>query len=166
MKKLFSFLLAIATVLCVCSANVFAAEISPEKPNETIDATMYDVELNSNGIVSITDENGGVVPLSTISGYSNGDLTDSSSGLLVWTDASGIGGMGVTITTSCSTWNGTMTFDLIGNNGSHPIKGEYISSNGSKEFHNLLHTSPSYFLATFSGIPSGHTVHAQIWIYG
>lgn len=166
MKKLLAFLLSTVMLLSVGSTTAFAAESTPKLTHNTTEATMYNVELNSDGIVSITNQNGKRMPASSISGYNNGNITSSSNGFLVWVNASGTGGMGVTVTTSCSSWNGTITFDLMGNNGSHPISGQYISSNGSTEFHNLSHSSPAYYLANFSGIPSGHTIYAQVWIYG
>lgn len=158
------------------SATAFAAENGTNSNNEN-NATMYNVVLNSDGIVSVSDENGdivsisdeesGIMPLSSISGYNKGNLTSSSRGFLVWVDASGIGGMGVTVKTTCSTWkNGTITFNLAANTGAIPIKDAHISSNGETKWNDLLHGSPAYFLADFSGIPSGHTVTAEIWIYG
>ena len=175
MKKFFSILLAMVMTFSLF-ATAFAAEPAVDSNNEN-NATMYNVVLNSDGIVSVSDENGDIVPLSdgesdimplsSISGYNKANLTSSSHGFLVWVDASGIGGMGVTVKTTCSTWkNGTITFNLVANTGANPIKDAHISSNGETKWNNLLHGSPAYFLADFSGIPSGHTVTAEVWIYG
>lgn len=77
-------------------------------------------------------------------------------------------GVGVTVKTSCSpNWkNGKITFNLLGSDGSHPLKNEIISVDGKSDWHNLLHKSPAYYLASFDGIPEGYTIHVQVWIYG
>lgn len=167
MKKFLSILLALLMLMSI-SATAFAAEPAEDISKKT-EATVYNVVLNSDGIVSVSDEDGGIMPLSSISGYASGSVTSSSPGFLVWVDASGIGGMGVTVKTSCPGWNGTITFDLISNDGnSHPVKGKSISTNGESQYHNLFHgiPVPAYYLANFSGIPAGYTVNAEVWIYG
>ena len=169
MKKLLSFLLAVTMMVSMLSVNAFAAEAECDVAEAPAEATMYDVELNSSGIVSITDENGAAAPrsvTSSISGYGNANLTSSSNVMVVWVDASGFGGVGITVTTSCSNWNGTITFNVTPNNGSAILGNKYISSNGTSEFHNLWHNSPAYYTIAFGGIPAGYTVHAQVWIYG
>lgn len=173
MKKIFNVFLALILTV-VFSAPTFAAETSSISA-KSITPDIYNVALNSKGIISISNKNSirdlnsnnEIIPLSSISGYNNGNLTSSSKGFIVRVSADGIGGMGVTVKTSCPTWtNGTITFNLLGNNGSIPISNAKISSNGETKWSNLMHGSPAYFLADFSGIPSGHTVYAQVWIYG
>lgn len=175
MKKLFSILLTLIMTISI-SATAFAAETTHDF-TKTKTPTMYNVALNSEGIISISDKEGNtlrdlenansIMPLSSISGYNNGNLTSSSKGIIIRVSAEGIGGMGVTVKTSCSTWtNGTITFNLIADTGANPIQNAKISSNGETKWSNLMHGSPAYFLADFSGIPSGHTVYAQVWIYG
>ena len=167
MKKLFSFLLATIMIVSVCSAQTFAAEVKPEAENTATKATMYNIELNSEGIVSVTDINGKELEESSISGYAQGNVTSTSTGFIVDVDASGMGGMGVTVKTTCSTWqNGTIKFTLANNYGDVVIRGEDIPSNGERKFEGLFHISPSYFSASFQGIPSGHTIFAQVLIYG
>ena len=166
MKKFFCILLALIMTTFL-SSTAFAVAPSVDANND-VEATMYNVVLNSDGIVSVSDERGNIMPLSSISGYQNGNVTNGSPGFLVWVDASGIGGMGVTVKTSCSNWSGTITFDLMGDNGHYPIESEHIPTNGEKQFHNLMHglPVPAYYLASFSGIPVWYTVYAQVWIYG
>ena len=167
MKKLFSILLALVILLSF-SSPAFAAETTEDVSND-VKATLYNVDLTSDGIVSVSDENGNIMPLSSISGYNQGDVSSNSSGFLVWVDSSGIGGMGVTVITSCSNWNGTITFNLASDTGSYAVKGAAIPTNGESQWHNLIHglpSTPAYYLAVFSGIPAGYTVHAQVWIYG
>lgn len=171
MKKFSCILLALLLVLSL-SIPAFAAEIQNDvnaDVNTDVEATMYSLELTSEEIVSVTDEDGNIMPLSSISGYASGDISSTSSGFLVWVDSSGIGGMGVTVKTSCPNWNGTVRFDLVSDRGSKAVTEAYIPTNGSTEFHNLLHGlpgTPAYYLANFYGIPAGYTVNAQVWIYG
>ena len=171
MKKFLGIFLALVMMFSASTLTAFAAE--PETDNIR-NATFYDMEVDSSGIVSITDEDGNEVDTSdsegqlrsSISGYNQADLTNTSNGLLVWVNASGIGGMGITVETSCSTWNGTVTLHIAPNSGSAVVNGDYISVNDHVEYHNLLHASPAYYYVGLGGIPSGHTVHIQVWIYG
>lgn len=167
MKKFLSIILALVMTMAV-TTTAFAAE--PKTTNtDTIDVTKYNVELNSDGIVSVSDENGNIMPFSSISGHTNGYVSSKSPSFPVWVDSSGIGGMGVTVKTSCSNWNGTITFNLMSDKGSHAIINQPIPTNGERQYHNLMHglpSQPAYYLAGFSGIPDGYTVNAQVWIYG
>ena len=167
MKRFLGILLALVMTMAV-STTAFAAE-NETTNNNTVKATKYDVKLNSDGIVSVSDENGSVVPLSSISGYANGNVSSGSSYFLVWVDSSGVGCMGVTVKTSCSNWNGTITFSLVSDRGSTAISNQSIPTNGERQYNNLIHglpAQPAYYVANFSGIPAGYTVHAEVWIYG
>ncbi len=161
-KKRFIGIFMSAIILFTLSATTaFAAEPSTE-------AVAYNMEITSNGIVSITDENGNAAPASvysTISGYEQKTLTGDPAGVIVYVSASGIGGMGVTIETS-SSWNGYMSLDILGSDGSTPASGISVYSNTTKYLNNLMHYSPAYFLFSFRGIPSGQSVFAKIWVYG
>lgn len=168
MKKIVSIFLAIIMMATLPSA-AFASEFSGEIESTLPKATLYNLALNSDGIVSVSDENGDIMPLSSISGYQNGNVSKGSSGFTVWVNASGIGGMGVTVKTSCPNWpDGEIRFTLIGENGSVPINNSLIYANGEANYSNLWHglPVPSYYLAGFSGIPEGYTVYAQVWIFG
>lgn len=167
MKKILCTVLALVMMMSL-SATAFAAEPA-DTTNNDVKATKYSVELDSDGIVSVSDENGNVMPRSSISGYQNGDVSSNSSAFLVWVDSSGIGGMGVTVKTSCPEWDGTVKFHLVSDRGSIAVNGDYISTNGETYYENLLHglpSTPAYYFANFSGIPDGYTIHVDIWIYG
>ena len=167
MKKCFCILLSLVMIMSL-SATAFAAE-PKDNSNNDVKVTKYDVELGSEGIVSVSDENGNIMPTSSISGYANADVTSNASSFRVNVSASGIGGMGVTVKTSCANWNGTITFSLISNTNSKPINQERIPTNDETYFNGLvqgLPSSPAYYIALFEGIPSGYTIHVDIWIYG
>lgn len=167
MKKILCAVLVLAMMMSL-SVTAFAAE-PVNTTNNDVKATKYSVELDSNGIVSVSDENGNIMPRSSISGYQNGDVTSNSSGFIVWVDSSGIGGMGVTVKTSCPEWNGTVTFYLVSDRGSVAVNGDNITTNGETYYENLIHGlpgTPAYYLANFNGIPDGYTIHVDIWIYG
>ena len=158
-------IVAAMLMICTCvGTTAFAAE-----PEETSEATCYNVEFTSDGVQSITDETGNAVDsptlLSTISGYGDGTLTNDPDGFIIYVDSSGWGGMGVTVKAS-SSWNGYMSLDIVGEDGSVPAKQRAISSNGETYLNDLFHYNPAYYLFSFRGIPSGQSVYVQIWVYG
>lgn len=164
-NRLLSILLAIMLVLGATGTQAFADEVS-----EPEDATLYNVELTSEGIAQITDADGNPVTDSTrgtggISGFKQATLSNNPDGVFVVTQSWGFGGMGITIKTS-SSWNGYMSLDVITSDPSVIISGSSIYSNTETQFHNLMHYSPSYIIFKFSGIPSGQSVFVQIWVYG
>ncbi len=156
-------MVAIMLVLAL-GTTAFAAEVE-----EPCDATAYNVELTSDGVASITDEDGNPVSdsvlRSSISGYDQDTLTANNPGIAVYVNSSGIGGMGATVETS-SSWNGYMSLDVFDSNGKIYCEDFAIYSNGTKYFNNWLHVSPSWVLFSFKGIPSGQSVFAKIWVYG
>lgn len=168
MKKIIkrSLGLIIAMVMtCMCMVtSAFAAENEPAP-----EAKCYNLEVTSDGIESISDENGNDVDpnllRSSISGYNQATISGNPVGVLVYVSASGTGGMGITVKTS-SSWSGYMNLDMIGSNGSIPLSGRAVYSNGETQVNNLQHNSPSYYVFSFRGIPSGQSVFVQIWVYG
>lgn len=143
------------------STTAFAAE-----PQADVNSTCYSVELTSEGITSITDENGNAVsPRSSISGYASSTLTSNPAGVFVLVDSQGWGGMGITVKAS-SSWNGYMSLDVVGHDGSTPISGKAVYSNSETVFNNLWHNTPESYIFSFRGIPSGQSVTVYIWVYG
>lgn len=132
-------------------------------------ATAYTMECTSEGVVSVTDNNGVCSPFSitsTISGYTQQTITGSPAGVVVYpTVASGAGGMGVTIECS-SDWNGAMAMDLTDSNGNVNVRDVRVKSNGQSKLSDMYHNSPEYVILTFKGIPSGVSVFVKVWIYG
>lgn len=146
--------------------------VSATENDTTPTATAYNVEVTSDGITSITDENGNVAPASvysSISGYGQATLNSNPAGITIYANASGIGGMGATVECS-SSWNGTMTLDILSSDGKTQVTGLSVPSKGTwyldDHVSNVVHYSPSYFLFSFRGIPSGQSVFVKIWIYG
>lgn len=146
--------------------------VSAAENDTTPTATAYNVEVTSDGITSITDENGDIAPASvysSISGYEQATISGSPAGILVYPSASGIGGMGATVECS-SSWNGTMSLDILSSDGKTQVTGLSVPSKGTwyldDHVSNVVHYSPSYFLFSFRGIPSGQSVFVKIWIYG
>lgn len=163
-KRILSACLIVMLTIMSFSTTTFANEL--QKTKETI---CYNVEMTSEGIEFITDKNGkpidSISPRSSISGFDQRSLTPNSAGIQVFVDASGSGGMGVTINAS-SSWNGYMSVNMLGSNGSTAFTGRAVYSNGETKFNNLRHSSPTYYVLTFAGIPSGQSVFVQVWIYG
>ncbi len=166
MKTLRKRILAIfmATIMCVATGVTASAA----EPGD-MEATRYDLEVSSEGIVSCTDENGNSVsnisPRSTISGYTNGTVNRNNPMLVLYPDvATGIGGMGVTIKTS-SSWKGNFNVTI----GAHYVSGmntvlqnASISSNAENYFEDLMHRAPGYLVFTFGNIPVNTNVKVEI----
>lgn len=159
-KRFISVAMTMVMMLLMCSTTAFAAETPAVDTSTVKEVTL---ELNSDGIVSA---DGDFSILSTISGYEQKTISSSDSAILVWTDGSGIGGMGVTVETS-SSWSGYMSTNMLDTfNGKVPFQNYAIYSNGTTYFNNLTTYNPAYYIFTFAGIPSGQTVFVKIWIYG
>lgn len=164
-KRFLSITLSVMFVCMNLVTPVLAAE-----PNEWANSTCYNIELNSDGITSITDQNGNEiksdsVTRSSISGYESDTLSGNPCGVQVFVNANGWGGMGITVKTS-SSWNGYMSLDVLGDDGHAPLTSAAVYSNDETEFHNLWHYTPMYYLFSFRGIPTGQSVSVQIWVYG
>ena len=139
-KRILGTLMSAIMLVMAFGTTAFASEV--EKP---CDAIAYNLELTSDGVASITDEDGNPVSdsvlRSSISGYEQATMTTDPTGVIVYVDSSGIGGMGATVETS-SSWNGYMSLDVFDNNGKIYCEGVAVSSNGTKYFNNWLHVSP------------------------
>lgn len=167
MKKLIAGLLA-STLMFLMSFGMTASASDAEVAS--CEATAYTMECTSEGIVSVTDENGVLAPdsvmRSTISGYTQQTISGDPVCVVVYpTSASGAGGMGVTIECS-SSWNGAMAMDLTDTNGNVNVKGVRVVSNGTSKLTNMYHDSPSAVILTFTKIPAGQSVFVKVWIYG
>ena len=170
-KRIITCLLATFTILCT-SVTVFASENTVDKANIPT-ATLYNVELTSEGIASITNEDGSKVPASTrssISGYEQTNISGNPAGVFVYPTASGIGGMGATVQSS-SSWNGFMSLDILSSDGLTSATGMAVPSNGEWKLNDvyangITHYSPAYLLFSFKGIPAGQSVSVKIWVYG
>lgn len=166
MKRTFAIFMAV--VMCLFTGvTSFAAETQP-----TEKAKCYNLEVSSTGVIFCTDENGNEVPYisprSSISGYGNDSISTENPAIVIYPDASGIGGMGITVKTS-SSWNGYMKLiagaQYMGSI-STIINNYAVYSNGETYFNNIMHSFPGYIVFVFDGIPSGVIVNTQIWIYG
>lgn len=166
MKKIFKrfvpFLISIVMLSCA-TATAFAYETT--YPSDLDVKDCITLEVTSEGIVSATNMDGQVVPMSSISGYGYSYLTSSDHAFIIYPEGSGIGGMGVTIKTS-SSWNGYMSCHMFDNEGNVQFMDQAIYSNGEKYFNDLLTVNPGYYIFNFLGIPNGVAVNVWIWIYG
>lgn len=163
-KRILGTFLSAIMLIMALGTTAFAAE-----PATAPDATLYTLECTSDGVASITDEDGNTVSnsvlRSSISGYEQETMTTDPNGVVVYVDSSGIRGMGATVETS-SSWNGYMSLDVFDSNGKIYCEDVAISSNTTKYFNNWTHISPSWVWFSFKGIPSGQSVFVKIWVYG
>lgn len=163
-KRLLGLLLTAVFFFISSSSTAFAAEIK-----ETTNTNCYNIEVTSEGIMSMTDQNGTIIEpnsaRSSVSGSGEATLVSGNDGIQVFVNTSGWGGMGVTINAS-SSWNGYMSMNMFSSEGRTLLTGRSVYSNGETYFNNLKHYNPQYYLFTFKGIPSGKSVYIRIWIYG
>lgn len=158
----------LATIMCFITATTaFATE-----PETSKKATCYNLEVSSNGVISCSNENGDelpvITPRSTISGYENANITSDHAFMMVDVEASGWGGMGITIKTS-SDWKGNFYVSadaMYINSFADLFDRKQITSNGENYFEDLFHRTPSYILFSFYEIPPTATINVQIWVYG
>lgn len=165
-KKVLSFVMA--TILCLSfSVTAFAAE--PAEPADSAtDTTVTEENLPEIYMVS-SDGTLSLLGTGTVSGYGNATLTRNNAALIVKCTASGIGGMGITVDTQCST---TANVTLIGgvaytSSVLTSTLDAKITTNGHYEFHNLHQSGDfGYYLIGLDGIPDGVEVKIDVWIYG
>ena len=164
--------LFVAVMMLSMSVTSFAAG-NDNVPAEASKATLYNIEVTSNGIASISKEYGSnstASVRSSMSGYEQKTLSGNPDGVIVYADASGIGGMGATVEAS-SSWNGYMNLDIVSSDGKTKVTGLSVPSNGTWKLDDVrpggvTHYSPAYFVFAFRGIPEGQSVFVKIWIYG
>lgn len=155
---------AVVLSLALCfslSGTAFAAEPAEFAMNE-------ETEQQEASCYVLSDD--GIMPLSSIGGYAHAVLTKNNSAVLVRLDASGIGGMGITVDTSCA--SGNYYVQCTGN--PYPATGvtnassisRTISTNGHYYWENLWHSSPAYYIINLGSIPEGVSVTVDVWIYG
>lgn len=164
-KRLLSIVLSIMLILGATGVQAFAADAT-----DTDNVTLNTVELTSEGIVQVTDDEGDPLdpsPLieSSISGFKQATLNEDPAFVFVVTNATWFGGMGITVKTF-SSWSGYMSMDVVTSDGDLPLSGRAVYSNGEVQYHDLVHYSPSFMIFKFSGIPSDQSVFVQIWVYG
>lgn len=152
MKKLISAIVALAMIFAL-SCTAFAAELPEDTP--------------SVGPVVSTDASDEVSPRSTISGYAKGTISKDSPHVTIFpSEASGWGGLGVTVKLTCSQ-NLTLelyileydTYRLVLDDG-------IVRTNQENYFNDLQHRSGYYYIFTFVNIPEGVTIDYEIWMYG
>ena len=154
LKKLFAFLLT-ASLMTAMPLEVFAAE------------------PDTNGVipeVTVTSEDDGIVPYSSISGYYSGTVTPQNPKVSVPLNSDGSGGVGITIVTECSVtepirvtataYGGSKNATFIDNK-----KNNLISTNGTYYFvDGITHYGNNSVLFTFSNLHQNMKV--TIHIYG
>lgn len=160
-KRIFSALLGL--ILCFSlSISAFAAEpTAHEASTDKKVIGQYTFEVSGDGTVT---------PRSSLSGYAQKTVTAGNNGILIDCDGQGIGGMGITIDTSCSNGNYRMYYQGASNIGSASNISGYIYSNdhvvlNNSTGYNLWHSNLGQYFIAFD-IPSGVSMLVQVWIYG
>ena len=163
MNKKFRRILSALLTLTLCfslSSSVFAASA---KGNETA--------AQKNLIGEYTFEvsgDGTVMPLSSVSGYNQKTVTaaEGNNGISIDCNGQGVGGMGITIETSCSNGNYQMEYagsSVIGSASN--ISGRIWTNDHIELKSNLWQNNLGQYFVAF-GVPSGVSVFVKVWIYG
>lgn len=159
-RRLFSCLLALALCLSM-SVSAFATEI------ETVDNTVAPVVYKDNMDASSGDDSG-IMPLSSLSGYAYQRIYKGNHIMFIDCDGSGIGGMGITIKTDCSTVNPIKVVGHVadGCGFASEIKSTPMTTKQELKLNNLSHMGLSRYIIAFD-IPDGTPeFDAYVWIYG
>ncbi len=115
---------------------------------------------------SINSPSGTFSTNSSISGYEQANLTKDKAAMLIYVDAEGIGGAGITVKTSCS------AHYRIGLSVFSPDMSEAVCDNitfytdSEVQFHDLIQMGGNPYVVILHDIPEGVTVFTQVWVYG
>lgn len=174
MKNILRYKRAIALILTlvVCfSMNTvtFAAGVSNNESILAHDASDMGDVRNGCELYLLSDD--GIMPLSYVNGYASATLDSSHKFVVVIChDTQGIGGMGITITTSCSSGTYNMRvrgFDAYDVNAAFTSKiDRTITTNGTFYWEHLMHNADLHMYGFSFDVPDGVTADVQIWIYG
>lgn len=151
-NRIFSLILALVMCLSI-SIPAFATEV-PTEDN-----------------ILVSQSNEGITPMSNISGYGSATIKPGKSDfVVVYCQGSGIGGMGITVKTTCSagtvnnvTFAGKATSSVL---GGAEIDGT-MSTNASMSYHNLYNGGVSVY-SVLVQIPANApgNVFVEVWVYG
>ena len=160
MKRFFEKFLSIVLSLTLCLSLSMVASAADVTENLTF------TEPGAN-ITVLGDE--GIMPIGSISGYAQGTITKENNTLIVPCDASGIfdSGMGITIKSTnanFSTAVGVKGYLRKGTASS--FSGLKLPMNDEIQVSNLTHRSLEDYVIEFSGLSSGQSFVAKVWIYG
>lgn len=155
-KKMSKRFLALVFALIMCfslTATAFAAETE-------------NMETQINASEEVANDDSGIMPHSSVSGYARKTLTKSNNIIDISCTSSGWGGMGITVKTSSASNTQVSFFGApFGDNSiAEQISGN-MSTNAEKQFHNLSHNGLSDYYLVFT-IPDGVSIDVQVWIYG
>lgn len=175
-NRLFSVLIAVVMCLSLGFSSYATNYTSEDIGNDTTQKEpIYKVSylVNDCGIsVLNSDIHSGNIPLSltsSISGYAKKTVSGGSQYIIIPCTSSGIGGMGITIKTSCSSGTYTVNYSGCcqpGNGTASTIKGS-MTTNSEKQINNLYQfgdVSEYYILLSTSNDTPSYTV--TVWIYG
>lgn len=148
--------LTVSMVMCLSFASVaFAAE-----PTYTVGA--------GNAVVASANE-GDIMPLGKIDGYSQMTVTSTNNTVVVWCDSSAIfnSGMGITIKASHANFDGYVTvkgYPKVGT--AEGFSSRQLHMGTEIKIDNLTHRGCDAYQIEFNGLKAGQSFLAQVWIYG
>ena len=159
MKKIKRFAsILLALVMCIaCSIPALAVDtIASEKKDDLLYNAVY--EVSDSGVELLR---------SSINGYGHTTLSGGAKYMYIPVTSSGIGGMGITVKTTCSA--GTYDVDVLGmcQKGDASGFSRHMTTNSQIEVNNLLQfgnvTEYIICMNTKSGTPNNQV---EVWIYG
>ena len=152
--------LVLAMALCFSFATTALASESSASDNSgkrLLNAESYVYEVTEDGMNLVR---------SSVSGYNQKSIVSGSRTLAINCTGSGAGGMGITIETSCSAGNYTLSYQGAASQGIATSISGTMSTNGHVEKHNLYQEDLGQYIMTFS-LPSGVSSYfVKVWICG
>lgn len=160
MKRFFQRILSVMMSLTLClsfSMVAFAADCTK---------SMTCVETDANA-TALGDE--GIMPLGSVSGYAQGTITKENNTLVVWCNSSGLfeSGMGITVKSTNANFSSAVGVKGYSKKGTaKSFSGLKLPMNDEIQVDNLTHRKLEAYIIEFSGLSSGQSFVAQVWIYG
>ena len=144
---------------CSFSTTAFAAE--PAENTSVSEVITAD----------ISEDDGGIMPLGSISGYAQSTITKEVNTVTVFCDSDTVftSGMGITVAAVNATFSGTVGVKGYAKIGSaSSFSNQYLPMGKELKLENLKHNGVDAYIIEFDSndIPAGASFVAKVWIYG
>lgn len=126
----------------------------------------FGTNVSAESVTPTSDTPSAVIGRSTISGYEQFTFSKEHPSNVIYCNAEGWGGMGITIKNHCSANYRIGVSVFEGGSGRVLVDNATAYTNGEVQFHDLVHYSSNPYIIQFHDIPEGVSFVSDIWIYG